>query len=63
MTRSNLTLSCCFLESNHKGHLRCLLGSGGVKMCEMLLWDWMMRFGCFEVVYVPPVDIVVVVLQ
>ena len=44
LTRYNLTLSCCFLESNHKGHLRCLLGSGGVKMCAMLLWAWMMRF-------------------
>lgn len=41
--RSNLTLICCLLESNQKGHFRCMLGSGGVNMCTMLLWDWMMR--------------------
>ena len=43
LTRSNSTLSCCFIEANQKGHLRCLLGSGGVDMCVMLLWDCMMR--------------------
>ena len=32
------------LVSNQNGHFSCMLGSGGVKMCAMLLWAWMMRF-------------------
>ena len=43
LIRFSLTFSLFVLRSRQKGHLRCLWGLGGVNMCAMISWDWMIR--------------------